>query len=109
HASSLTASPRTGWGCSGSSVWLLLRGSPQPEEEFNWASSSRSQVRRRTTCASACLSCEVSSAGVCWRPPLATAIVTQLVTLFHVQVEPGSDQSEPDVVWDYPWWSETSG
>jgi len=39
-ASSLSTLSSTGWACCGSSVWLLLRGSPQPEE-FDWASSSR--------------------------------------------------------------------
>src|SRR5690348_3019989 len=44
------------------------------------ASSSRSQVAVRATCATAWPTWERPSVSVCWRPLLALAIVTQLVT-----------------------------
>ena len=44
------------------------------------ASSSRSQVQTRTASAAARLAWDRPSVGVRWRPPLAVAIVTHLVT-----------------------------
>jgi hypothetical protein len=44
------------------------------------ASSSRSQVTARAASAAACLTWERPSVDVRWRPPLAAAIVTHLVT-----------------------------
>jgi hypothetical protein len=44
------------------------------------ASSSRSQLAMRTTTASACLTWELPSIGVRWRPLLSVVIVTHLVT-----------------------------
>ncbi len=44
------------------------------------ASSSRSQVAVWTASAASCLTWERSSVSVRWRPPLALAIVTHLVT-----------------------------
>jgi len=44
------------------------------------ASSSRSQVAVRAACAAACLTWERPSVSVYWRPPLAVAVVTHLVT-----------------------------
>ncbi len=44
------------------------------------ASSSRSQVGVQAASAAACLTCERPSVSVRWRPPLAVAIVTHLVT-----------------------------
>jgi hypothetical protein len=44
------------------------------------ASSSRSQVTESVGSASAFLTCNASSISVPWRPSLATAVVTHLVT-----------------------------
>jgi hypothetical protein len=44
------------------------------------ASSSRRQSAMRTARAAACPAWEVPSVSVCWRPLLAVAIVTHLVT-----------------------------
>jgi hypothetical protein len=49
-------------------------------DRIRTASSSRSQVAMRAARSAACLTWELPSAGVRCRPPLATAIVTHLVT-----------------------------
>ena len=57
------------------------------------ASSSRSQVAARTASAAACLTWERPSVSVHWRPLLAVAIVTQLVTRSLVSMSPATHGS----------------